>query len=90
MKHKHAELIKAWADGAEIQVQYVNNGWVDAVPPLWDLNYLYRIKPEQPKAFREVPINGYSKNYILRFYPSDTGWMCGISNEMMNAIEVKK
>jgi len=37
------------------------------------------------KAFREVLIGD---NYILRFYPSDTGgWMCGISNEMMDAIE---
>ena len=35
-------------------------------------------------AFREVLIGD---NYILRFYPSDTGWMCGISNEMMDAIE---
>jgi len=36
------------------------------------------------KAFKEVLIGD---NYILRFYPSDTGWMCGISNEMMDAIE---
>jgi hypothetical protein len=36
------------------------------------------------KAFREVLVGD---NYILRFHPSDTGWMCGISNEMMDAIE---
>jgi hypothetical protein len=41
-------------------------------------------KPELPRVFREVLIGD---NYILRFYPSDTGWMCGISNEMMDAIE---
>jgi len=41
-------------------------------------------KPDLPRAFREVLIGD---NYILRFYPSDTGWMCGISNEMMDAIE---
>jgi hypothetical protein len=41
-------------------------------------------KPELPRVFREVPIGD---NYVLRFYPSDTGWMCGISNEMMDAIE---
>ena len=39
------------------------------------------------KAFRKVLIRD---NYILRFYPSDTGWMCGISNEMMDAIEEVK
>jgi hypothetical protein len=36
------------------------------------------------KVFREVLVGD---NYILRFHPSDTGWMCGISNEMMDAIE---
>jgi hypothetical protein len=41
-------------------------------------------KPVLPRAFREILIGD---NYILRFYPSDTGWMCGISNEMMDAIE---
>lgn len=41
-------------------------------------------KPELPRAFREVLIGN---NYILRFHPSDTVWMCGISNEMMDAIE---
>ncbi len=39
------------------------------------------------RAFREVLIRD---NYILRFYPSDTGWMCGISNEMMDAIDEVK
>ena len=34
------------------------------------------------KVFKEVSIG----RYVLRFYPSDTGWMCGISNEMMDAI----
>ena len=47
MKHKHAETIKAWADGAEIEVKHPSNGsWWDAKPPAWDLNYEYRIKPE--------------------------------------------
>lgn len=35
------------------------------------------------KVFREVVIKGV----VLRFYPSDTGWMCGISEETLNAIE---
>ena len=30
MKHKHAELIKAWADGAEIEARYLKaDGWTD-------------------------------------------------------------
>ena len=48
--HKHAELIKAWADGAEIEVKHTANQlWWDAKPPLWDLDYKYRIKPVEKK-----------------------------------------
>ena len=46
--HKHAELIKAWADGAEIEV-LIDNEWRLSHKPLWELNWRYRIKPE-PKA----------------------------------------
>ena len=52
--HKHAELIKAWADGAEIEFRFKDaiQGWSDWKPndgrfsndPWWE----YRIKP-QPK-----------------------------------------
>lgn len=43
--HKHAEIIKAWADGAAIEV-YVNDKW-HVVPerPTWD-GEIYRVKPE--------------------------------------------
>jgi len=45
--HKHAELIKAWADGAEIQ--YFNNKeWVDKKSPNWWEDNTYRIKPSEP------------------------------------------
>ncbi len=48
MKHKHAELIKAWADGAEIQVKYTDDPqyWVDKNYPSWHPDDQYRIKPE--------------------------------------------
>lgn len=43
--HKHAELIKAWADGALIQGKY-NGVWVDCTrTPVWNLDE-YRVKPE--------------------------------------------
>ena len=45
--HKHAEIIKAWADGAEIQVRISSSSeWQDAVNPYWAEHYEYRIKPE--------------------------------------------
>lgn len=47
-QHKHAELIKAWADGAEIQVQEPNGLWRDT-DPLWteDRNYRIKLKPQK-------------------------------------------
>ena len=44
---KHAELIKAWADGAEIQVRLTSSGeWVNCLTPEWVISNEYRIKPE--------------------------------------------
>ena len=47
--HKHAELIKAWADGAEIEERYTGleeNRWYE-FSGYWDADdYEYRIKPE--------------------------------------------
>jgi hypothetical protein len=47
--HKHAELIKAWADGAEIEVNCPKNGWVSVSNPYWSDDREqseYRIKPK--------------------------------------------
>jgi hypothetical protein len=61
--HVHADLIIAWANGAEIQ--YYDDGtwvdietpswkhqgqWFDCNNPTWDENAKYRIKPEQKSA----------------------------------------
>lgn len=46
--HKHCELIKAWADGAEIQMYSKTfRDWIDHQEPHWNPDYEYRIKPEQ-------------------------------------------
>ena len=46
MKHKHAELIKAWADGAKIEFHSHDDVWFLAMKPEWDIEQKYRIKPE--------------------------------------------
>lgn len=49
--HKHAELIKAWADGAEIQFRYRNNNlpiWSDIANPTWKDECEYRVKAKEP------------------------------------------
>ena len=53
-KHIHAELIKAWAEGAEIQYQNCHNDsfWSDCLgEPKWDRNTSYRLKPK-PKTIK--------------------------------------
>jgi hypothetical protein len=48
-RHKHADLIHAWAEGKEIQYYSKNaNEWIDLDQPSWHLCDEYRIKPEKP------------------------------------------
>jgi len=45
--HKHAELIKAWADGAEIEYRSMNyDNWISIKTPTWHDHFEYRIKPQ--------------------------------------------
>jgi hypothetical protein len=44
-RHKYADLIHAWADGAEIQI--LNGGkWFDIYYPSWGKFEKYRVKPQ--------------------------------------------
>lgn len=43
--HKHAEVIKAWADGAEVQYQYKSGDWQDEIYPSFAKDLNWRIKP---------------------------------------------
>lgn len=53
MKHKHAEIIKAWADGAKVQALSDNgNRWNDCnSAPNWNPFREYRIKPDHKDDF---------------------------------------
>ena len=45
--HKHAELIKAWADGAEIEAFCESiREWEYHPTPTWNPLTVYRIKPK--------------------------------------------
>ena len=75
MKHPHAELIKAWADGAVIQQYKANlDEWHDTSPyPVWDERVTYRIKPEPKPNIEKFfileanPILGLRLNEIAGF-----------------------
>ncbi len=51
--HKHAELIKAWADGADIQSRS-SSIWITHERPQWVETTEYRIKPS--KSDKELQI----------------------------------
>jgi hypothetical protein len=80
MKHKHAELIHAWANGAKIQVKAHKLEWEDRENPLWDTDSEYRIKP-------------FLKQPVVRWqwvYPTMKGWSATNyfydDKEILNAI----
>jgi hypothetical protein len=46
MRHRHADLIHAWAEGAEIEIyRSYKNMWEPHFCPTWGLSRDYRIKP---------------------------------------------
>ena len=80
-KPVHSDLIKAWADGAEIEIYLeYEDRWYVTNTPRWNADSLYRIKPEAPKPIvREMFVeanptldNAYNKpNLRLTFHPEN-------------------
>lgn len=57
--HKHAELIKAWADGAVIQyLDTLDNNFRNINTPSWDTEREYRVKPTPEPVYP-------TSNYLL-------------------------
>jgi hypothetical protein len=84
-KHKHAEVIKAWADGAEIQVRCSpSEVWRDIDPtrPItWNVTYEYRIKPKLKRT------NKY-RRYIWEL-PSGKPVLCAISETKWSGSDIE-
>ena len=71
-RHKHADLIHAWADGAEIEgkvpvIQYDSKGcrwvtgefkWCKIKDPSWYNDMEYRIKSKEPLWYENIPEQG--------------------------------
>ena len=91
MKHKHSELIKAWADGAEIETRSPSYGvhdWKVEKYPNWENpSWEYRIKPE-PKTdlttfIKDLEINGFNFRFINHY---DT-WICAMPTWLIEEAE---
>jgi hypothetical protein len=76
--HKHAEIIKAWADGMTIQF-WDNDAWEDCTSdagPSWNYEAKYRIKPVPDRvSFADVYVNlayaRYPKSYDAQNFMKD-------------------
>lgn len=69
-KHVHADLIKAWADGAEIELfDEIRDVWIRVATPAWDTWLEYRIKPKTPVVLAgiEVPKPDPKGSWSVRF-----------------------
>ena len=71
--HKHAELIKAWADGAAIEYfDIYESRWFTAVKPSWETEFKYRIKPEpKPDVVEQCTLH---RNLGWRYGQPPEGW----------------
>ena len=63
MAHKHADLIKKWADGYSIQTK-AKFGWIDTPTPLWLEDTVYRVKPCR---FTQSLIDAYKRGDKVKY-----------------------
>lgn len=64
-EHKHAALIKAWADGARIQkFSERKQIWEDAYKPTWDENTQYRVKVNSDHTI-EINVNFLNGEFFI-------------------------
>ncbi len=76
--HKHAKVIKAWADGATIQIKHhESGGWVDTESPQWG-DLLYRVKPEVVYPVTQMNIEQITKAYNDTKH---TNGLVGVANQ---------
>jgi hypothetical protein len=84
-KHVHAELIKKWADGAEIE--YYDAGfcqWFKTKVPAWNAKCQYRVaKPLWQDDLLKAVLNGD----VVEFYVPRKGWIKSEINYMRERYE---
>lgn len=73
-RHKHADIIHAWAEGAEVQFKDLSGKWIDLVDsPRFFEDTEYRIKPKEPKWWENIPghgilVKGKKSNQVIAVY----------------------
>jgi hypothetical protein len=72
--HKHAELIKAWADGAKIEFYDPDGNWYPATNPTWSADTEYRVS-DPLKVYRDALNAG------------KVVWVCGIDGQVSSIVD---
>jgi hypothetical protein len=58
MKHKHYDMIVAWANGQQIQIRETGGDWEDIESPSWINGCQYRIKLEpKPDRWSDIKVS---------------------------------
>ena len=78
--HKHAELIKAWADGAEIETMGCGHWYLDKNPDWSDTRDSLRIKPPEVPQWRKDMAQALKDGKEIQTY-FNMGWV----NSLMSA-----
>ena len=76
--HKWAKEIKAWADGAEIEVRFDGGKWIQNLLLCWDWdNAEYRIipQPKEPQYLYVYKGKGYEYNFSIEKYLAGSAYM---------------
>tara|TARA_R110000822_G_scaffold292210_1_gene414194 strand:- start:3 stop:269 length:267 start_codon:yes stop_codon:yes gene_type:complete len=81
---KHAETIKAWADGAEIEIRLSHGEWSLVAYPAWG-GAEYRIKPEpNPDVVEYRNESTYNKSKPM--CPNLQLTFCGEKGQLKSAV----
>jgi hypothetical protein len=84
--HVHAEVIKAWADGAEIEFRQEEcHMWKKVDYPTWNVHNQYRVKPEPVVKYHGI-MQGTDKFGLMNH---NTGYYSEISHVYSHDIKWK-
>ena len=98
MRHKWADLIIDWAEGAEIEIKTRDGKWEKTIPS-WNEYLEYRIKPKEPEWWENIPEHGVlcwvsdidesTRNVIDRITVKNDGWryITPLTNEEIEAFK---
>ena len=70
--HKHAKLIKAWADGQIIEAQAPDGRWTHIAHPSWDEKMKYRIRPPAPDNSFLIKVIQYKNKRLKLSYRQES------------------